>query len=36
MHRAKTLRLVVVGGIMFVGLLAQWPTESPYEILEHA
>jgi quercetin dioxygenase-like cupin family protein len=28
----ETLRLLVVGGIMFVGLLPQWPTESPYEI----
>ncbi|HID86822.1 MAG TPA: cupin domain-containing protein [Anaerolineae bacterium] len=30
----ETLRLLVVGGIMFVGLLPRWPTESPYEILE--
>ncbi|GBD11226.1 Oxalate-binding protein [bacterium HR23] len=28
------LRLLVVGGIMFVGLVPQWPTPSPYEILE--
>lgn len=28
------LRLLVVGGIMFVGLLPTWPTPSPYEILE--
>ncbi len=34
--QAKTLRLLVVGGIMFVGLLPQWPTESPYEILERS
>ena len=34
--QAKTLRLLAVGGIMLVGLLPQWPTESPYEILEHA
>lgn len=30
----QTLRLLVVGGIMFVGLLPRWPTSSPYEILE--
>jgi len=30
----ETLRLLVVGGIMFVGLLPEWPTPSPYEILE--
>jgi mannose-6-phosphate isomerase-like protein (cupin superfamily) len=30
----ETLRLLVVGGIMFVGLLPNWPTPSPYEILE--
>jgi quercetin dioxygenase-like cupin family protein len=30
----ETLRLLVVGGIMFVGLVPQWPTESPYEILD--
>jgi len=30
----EPLRLVVVGGIMFVGLLPEWPTPSPYEILE--
>lgn len=29
-----TLRLAVVGGIMFVPLLPTWPTDSPYEILE--
>lgn len=28
------LRLLVVGGIMFVGLVPQWPTPSPYVILE--
>lgn len=31
---SELLRLLVVGGIMFVGLLPQWPTPSPYEILE--
>ncbi len=30
----ETLRLVVVAGIMLVPLLPQWPTPSPYEILE--
>lgn len=30
----ETVRLLVVGGIMFVGLLPTWPTPSPYEILE--
>ena len=30
----QRLRLLVVGGIMFVGLLPRWPTESPYEILD--
>jgi hypothetical protein len=30
----ETVRLVVVGGIMFVGLLPEWPTSSPYEIFE--
>lgn len=30
----ETLRLLVVAGIMFVGLLPEWPTPSPYEILE--
>jgi mannose-6-phosphate isomerase-like protein (cupin superfamily) len=30
----ETVRLVVVGGIMFVGLLPEWPTPSPYEIFE--
>jgi len=30
----ETLKLVVVAGIMFTGLLPRWPTESPYEILE--
>jgi mannose-6-phosphate isomerase-like protein (cupin superfamily) len=28
------VRLLVVGGIMFVGLIPDWPTNSPYEILE--
>ena len=28
------LRLLVVGGIMFVGLVPQWPTPSPYVLLE--
>lgn len=31
---SKKLRLLVVGGIMFVGLTPRWPTPSPYEILE--
>lgn len=30
----ETIRLVVVAGIMFVPLVPQWPTPSPYEILE--
>ncbi len=30
----KIVRLLVVAGPMFVGLLPHWPTESPYEILE--
>jgi hypothetical protein len=30
----ETVRLCVVGGIMFVGLVPTWPTPSPYEILE--
>lgn len=30
----EPLRLLVVGGIMFVGLLPRWPTESPYEIFD--
>lgn len=30
----ETIRLAVVGGIMFVPLLPEWPTASPYEILE--
>lgn len=30
------MRLCVVGGIMFVPLLPEWPTESPYVILEPA
>ena len=30
----KTVRLLVVAGPMFVGLLPSWPTASPYEILE--
>jgi mannose-6-phosphate isomerase-like protein (cupin superfamily) len=32
----EPVRLLVVAGIMFVGLLPQWPTPSPYEILETA
>lgn len=28
------LRYVVVAGIMLIGLLPQWPTPGPYEILE--
>lgn len=31
---SEPVRLCVVGGIMFVGLLPNWPTDSPYEILE--
>ncbi len=30
------IRMAVVGGIMFVPLLPEWPTASPYEILEEA
>ena len=30
----ELVRLLVVGGIMFVGLIPEWPTNSPYEILE--
>lgn len=30
----EPVRLVVVGGIMFVGLLPEWPTPSPYEIFD--
>jgi quercetin dioxygenase-like cupin family protein len=30
----EPLRLLVVGGIMFVGLVPRWPTESPYELLD--
>lgn len=30
----EKLRLLVVAGIMFVGLLPKWPTQSPYEIFE--
>lgn len=30
----KPLRLVVVGGIMLVPLLPEWPTASPYEVFE--
>jgi quercetin dioxygenase-like cupin family protein len=30
----EPLQLLVVGGIMFVGLVPRWPTESPYEILD--
>ena len=33
---ADPVRLLVVAGIMFVGLLPQWPTPGPYEILETA
>jgi len=32
----EPLRLVVVGGIMLVPLWPQWPTASPYEILEQS
>jgi len=31
---SETVRLLVVAGIMYVGLLPRWPTPSPYEILE--
>jgi quercetin dioxygenase-like cupin family protein len=30
----EDIRLVVVAGIMLQGLLPEWPTERPYEILE--
>jgi mannose-6-phosphate isomerase-like protein (cupin superfamily) len=30
----RPLQLVVVGGIMLVPLLPQWPTASPYEVFE--
>ncbi len=30
----ETLRLIVVGGIMFVPLWPEWPTASPYEVFE--
>ncbi len=30
----ETLRYVAVGGVMLVPLLPEWPTPSPYEILE--
>jgi len=30
----EELRLLVVAGIMLMGLLPEWPTETPYEILE--
>jgi quercetin dioxygenase-like cupin family protein len=30
----EPVRLLVVGGIMLVGLVPKWPTESPYEIFE--
>lgn len=30
----RPLRLIVVGGIMFVPLWPKWPTESPYEVFE--
>ncbi len=33
---AEPVRLLVVAGIMFVGLLPRWPTPGPYEILETA
>jgi uncharacterized cupin superfamily protein len=29
---AERIRLLVVGGIMFVPLWPKWPTETPYEI----
>jgi len=28
----ETVRLLVVGGVMFVPLWPKWPTESPYEL----
>jgi len=31
---SETLRYVAVGGVMLVPLLPEWPTPSPYEILE--
>ncbi len=31
---AEPVRLPVVAGLMFVGLLPDWPTPGPYEILE--
>jgi quercetin dioxygenase-like cupin family protein len=30
----ETVQLVVVGGVMFVPLWPQWPTDSPYEVFE--
>lgn len=30
----EVLRLLVVGGIMLVPLLPEWPTKSPYEVFE--
>ena len=33
-HNREEVCFVVIGGIMFVGLLPRWPTPSPYEILE--
>lgn len=30
----KTLRLLVIGGIMMVPLWPEWPTASPYEVFE--
>ncbi len=30
----EPVRLCVVAGIMLIGLLPEWPTPSPYEILE--
>jgi mannose-6-phosphate isomerase-like protein (cupin superfamily) len=31
---SKILKYIAVGGIMLVSLLPEWPTKSPYEILE--
>jgi quercetin dioxygenase-like cupin family protein len=31
---AEPIRLVVVAGIMFVPLVPEWPSASPYELLE--
>ncbi|TDH34920.1 cupin domain-containing protein [Pseudohoeflea suaedae] len=30
----KTLRLLVIGGVMLVPLWPKWPTETPYEVFE--